>query len=214
MGQFMRQQVLPGIGLRRIAVGAEDYIWADGVGERPDRLRRFRRPGIGMDPDLAEVLSEAWFEEGTGRAVERLARRTEYLVYQRWRFGGVLVLQPVRCLPTGLLPILCGGGGAGAALALEPTIGDQSFMMAVGFFYLAAAALALEGRWRARLGQWRQERQPHYLIGNSVRLLFIAVVCGANRQLGLERWPLLRWLHAGCTGAAAGARPLQPRFTG
>jgi hypothetical protein len=41
----------------------------------------------GMHPHLAEIVTEARFEEGPGGGIERLARRVQYIVYNRRCLG-------------------------------------------------------------------------------------------------------------------------------
>jgi hypothetical protein len=41
-----------------------------------------------MYSHITKVVTEAWFEEGTGSCVERLAGRAQYLMHYWWCFPG------------------------------------------------------------------------------------------------------------------------------
>src|SRR5262249_43482303 len=55
------------------------------VSEGSDGLGRFSGSGVGMDPDLGEIVPEARLEIRPRCRIERLPRRAQHLVYGRWR---------------------------------------------------------------------------------------------------------------------------------
>jgi len=73
VSQLVRQKLSAGTSLRRILARTEDHITTHRIGERIDRSRRFRSVGAGMHAHLAEVVAEAWFEEGSSDSIQRLA---------------------------------------------------------------------------------------------------------------------------------------------
>ena len=73
VSQLVRQKLSAGTSLRRILARAEDHITTQRIGERIDRPRRFRSVRAGMHAHLAEVVAEAWFEEGSSDSIQRLA---------------------------------------------------------------------------------------------------------------------------------------------
>ncbi len=71
MCQLVRKHPLAGVAVGRELIGLEDDIVADRVGVRLDRPCRLRRLSIGVDPDVAEVRSQAGFHEPAGIPIQR-----------------------------------------------------------------------------------------------------------------------------------------------
>ncbi len=84
MSELVRQKATALTCVRRIASCFENHFSSDRVRERPHRLRGFRRIGINMDADSAEVVPEAWLYEGACCRIEWLSGRTQHLVHN-WR---------------------------------------------------------------------------------------------------------------------------------
>ena len=84
MRQFVGQQAASfGCGRSELA-GSKGDVGAHGVSESVNGTCRLGGAGVGVDADIAEVVSEAGLEEGLGFRIECLARRAKGFAYDRW----------------------------------------------------------------------------------------------------------------------------------
>ena len=99
VGEFVRQQPVDALRTRLILSRAKHDVAANRVCQTVHRLCRLSRFPICMDPHLAEVMAEAWFEKCAGLRIQRLAGRTKYVVHNERRrirtAAGCLALSPV-----------------------------------------------------------------------------------------------------------------------
>jgi hypothetical protein len=73
----VRKQTLPLRRMRRVLAGGEHHMRFRGISLGVDRYRCRVRDAVVVDPDPAEVVSEARLEIGADRASERLPRGAE-----------------------------------------------------------------------------------------------------------------------------------------
>jgi hypothetical protein len=67
MNKLVRDQPFPFRGGRRELAGAKNNIAAHGESTGADRASNSCSTMVGVNPDLTEVMSEAWFKEGSER---------------------------------------------------------------------------------------------------------------------------------------------------
>jgi hypothetical protein len=72
MGELVRHHFAILHRLRRVINRPEHYVAADSASQRIHRPRRLCRSRVRMHPDVAEVVPEARFEEGTSSRIKRL----------------------------------------------------------------------------------------------------------------------------------------------
>jgi hypothetical protein len=82
--EFVREQVLPGGGIRLVASGVENDVTSNRVGVGIDGLRGSGGTGIGVNLDPAEIVFEARFEERASFRGERLSCGGEDFMHRRW----------------------------------------------------------------------------------------------------------------------------------
>src|SRR5215475_6307366 len=71
------------LGMRIIFSMIEDDVLPDGVSVRVDGARRFRRLAVGVNANLAEVVTEAGFHKVPRWRVQRASGRRERVVDNR-----------------------------------------------------------------------------------------------------------------------------------
>jgi hypothetical protein len=77
MCQFVRQQPLPGRGVRCVLTGGKRHLLPDGERLCGYGPRRFRGSSVGMDSDPAEIAPEPRLEEGPSGTRQRASRRAQ-----------------------------------------------------------------------------------------------------------------------------------------
>src|SRR5215216_2789474 len=75
----MGEHVLPGRASRPVLASVKYDAPAEGVGSGVYRLRRLGRPGVGVYPHLAEVVTETRLHDSAVGLIQRSARRAEHL---------------------------------------------------------------------------------------------------------------------------------------
>jgi hypothetical protein len=65
----------------------ENNVRAECVSIRIDCTGRLGSVSVGVHADSAEILSQPGFEIGARRGVERLPRRAQHLMHNRWRLA-------------------------------------------------------------------------------------------------------------------------------
>jgi hypothetical protein len=81
--KFVREKLSPAMCCGRKLIRAKDDVLADCVRTGADRVRRFRRPRIGVHAYLAQVMMKPWLHESAGFVIEWLTRRLQDLVDNR-----------------------------------------------------------------------------------------------------------------------------------
>jgi hypothetical protein len=124
--EFVREQFLSFAEVRCILSRAKHDMAPNGVPQCIDRPRRLRGLWVRVNADLAEVVSEARLEEGPRLRVQRLARRAQNIVDDRWSDGGMrafccVALQGFLLLAFGALT----GGPARSAASALPLQGSE-----------------------------------------------------------------------------------------
>jgi len=69
--------------MRRVLAFAEYDVSPDSVGQGIHSSCGFGRARIGVNSDMAEIMAEARLEKSTRRRIQRLPRRTQYVVHDR-----------------------------------------------------------------------------------------------------------------------------------
>ena len=90
----MREQAPAGRAVCRVLAGAEYDVPADRVSPCPYRLRGSFRTGIGMHPNVAEIVPEAGLHEAERVGVEWLPGRAQYLMHEAKGFAAELGRRP------------------------------------------------------------------------------------------------------------------------
>jgi len=80
MRQFMGDEPLPCFGSRFVLAGCKRHVAAHCVCCGIDGLGRLLGFFIGVNPDLAEIMSKARLQKGSRTWVERLARRAQHVM--------------------------------------------------------------------------------------------------------------------------------------
>jgi hypothetical protein len=75
VGELVREQSAPGVGLGGVLAAAEDDLVSDRVGERSHDARRRSRARVRVNSHRREVEPDPRLEEGARRRGERAARR-------------------------------------------------------------------------------------------------------------------------------------------
>jgi hypothetical protein len=123
MSQLVSQQLFSCLCSRRILVRSKYHITFHGVGEGVHGPRRFRIPGIRVHTHATEVTPEARLHKVADFRIERLSRKAQHLVNDRWhtsrlRTAPVSPLQAPLLLPA-LLALSPAGVLAARTLALK-----------------------------------------------------------------------------------------------
>src|SRR5262245_24373696 len=113
----------------------------------------------GMHPHAAEIVPEPRLEISARRRIERLPRRTEYLIHDRRHLTGGDRSHPRRLL--------------------------LKFFF---FLSLAGSAFAAHLRWRGTKRHLRH-RHAHHLFGNPIRLMLQRIIDGADFEVRLNGRP-------------------------
>src|SRR5258708_8911830 len=120
VGQLVRQQSLRGIRPRRVLPGAKHDVVSDGVGQRVHTLRRLGRLRIRMYAYSGKVRVKARLEESACVGIERLSRRTQYVMHNRRHVANTSGAgRGPSQLTAGLLFLARGALAAAATLALQ-----------------------------------------------------------------------------------------------
>lgn len=133
VGEFVGEQVPPGVAFGCVCVCVEDDVVPGGVGEGGKGFGGFGGAFVGMDAYVAEVVAHALFHRRARAAIERLPRAAESVlddggVGGRWRGVGGFALDVIGV-----------AGGHGGTPTLHDLCGDV-----IGFLFVAVARLADE----------------------------------------------------------------------
>lgn len=86
MRQFVREETLAFVCVRRVLTPTENDLMADAVGKGVHCFGRLHSPMVRMNSHPAEIMPEARFHEGARRSVQRLAGRAENFMHNRRHF--------------------------------------------------------------------------------------------------------------------------------
>src|SRR5579864_446300 len=86
--EFVSQKLPPLAANRIVLAPAKDHIVSHRVRQSIHRARRPRRLCARMNAHIAKIVAKARFKIPAGRAIQRLARRAQYVVYDRRHAAG------------------------------------------------------------------------------------------------------------------------------